>query len=87
MQRPTVVALLVVIGFSAACGKPDTKALQTLACQHVASSIDLQSVSQLDLLRKALGVAPDVDPIGTCQALGVSMGGQATPQTEASGAE
>ena len=83
MQRPTVAALLVVIGFSAGCGKPDTKALQTLACQHVASSIDLQSVSQLDLLRKALGVAPDVDPIGTCRALGVSMGQQSSPRTEA----
>lgn len=87
MQRPTVAALLLAIGCSAGCVKPDTKALQTLACQHVASSIDLQSVSQLDLLRKALGVAPDVDPIGTCRALGVSMGGQTSPQTEASGAE
>lgn len=48
----------------------------------MASTIDVQSVSQLDLLRKALGVAPGVDPIGTCRKLGVNMDGHgsAPPQ-------
>jgi hypothetical protein len=57
----------------AGCGRPDTQALQKLACQQVASTIDLQSVGQLDALRKALGLAPGVDPIGTCRSLGVTM--------------
>ena len=35
------------------------------------NNIDLQSVSQLDALRKALGLAPGVDPIGACRALGI----------------
>jgi hypothetical protein len=30
-------------------------------------------VGQLDALRKALGVAPGVDPIASCRALGVQM--------------
>ncbi|MEB3233802.1 MAG: hypothetical protein VKM98_00100 [Cyanobacteriota bacterium] len=65
-----------------ACGAPDPKALQTLACQQAAQSVDLQSVAQLDLLRKALGLAPDVDPLGACKALGVDMKPKATPAAE-----
>jgi hypothetical protein len=59
----------------ASCTGPDPKALKTLACEQVASSVDLQSVGQLDALRKALGVAPDVDPLQTCRSLGVTMEG------------
>lgn len=57
----------------AGCGRPDGQALQRLACEQVANSIDLQSVAQLDALRKALGVAPGVDPLQTCRDLGVTM--------------
>lgn len=77
------LSLLSAAGLLAACGQPDTRALQKLACQQVASSIDLQSVSQLDLLRKALGVAPEVDPIGTCRQLGVAMDGQGAAASQA----
>jgi hypothetical protein len=82
MRHIAVTAVLVGGGLLAACGKPDTRALQILACQQVASSIDVQSVSQLDLLRKALGVAPGGDPIGTCRALGVAMDGQAQQEQQ-----
>ena len=47
-----------LLALVAGCGRPDGRALQALACQQVANSIDLQSVAQLDALRKALGVAP-----------------------------
>ena len=57
----------------AGCGQADGQALQKLACQHAANSIDLQSVGQVDSLRKALGVAPGIDPLQTCRALGVAM--------------
>jgi hypothetical protein len=81
--RPiAVTAVLIGSGLLAGCGKPDTRALQILACQQVAGSIDGQSVSQLDLLRKALGVAPGVDPIGTCRALGVTMDDQAQQEQQ-----
>ncbi|MCP9849227.1 hypothetical protein [Cyanobium sp. Morenito 9A2] len=69
----TVVALLT------GCGRPDTQALQKLACKQVASSIDLQSVGQLDALRKALGLAPGVDPLQTCRDLGITMEPTAQP--------
>jgi hypothetical protein len=59
---------------------PDGQALKKIACEQVASTIDLQSAGQLDALRKALGVAADVDPIGACRALGVSM--EPKPQGE-----
>jgi hypothetical protein len=57
----------------ASCTGPDPRALHKLACEQVATSVDLQSVGQLDALRKALGVAPDVDPLQTCRDLGVTM--------------
>ena len=76
------MAAASVLGLLSACGAPDTKALHTLACQQAANTVDLQSVAQLDLLRKALGVAPGVDPIGTCKALGVDMNPKnATPES------
>ena len=40
--------------------------------EHVVSTIDLQSVGQIDALRRVLGLAPGVDPIGTCRSLGVT---------------
>jgi hypothetical protein len=73
MNRVLPLAALLAVGLLAGCGRPDGQALQTIACQQVASTIDLQSVGQIDALRKALGLAPGVDPIGTCRALGVTM--------------
>mgnify|MGYP006280770959 CR=1 FL=1 len=75
MRHGPVAIAVAALGLISACSKPDSQALHKLACQQVANSIDLQSVSQLDLLRKALGVAPDVDPIGTCRQLGVTIDG------------
>jgi hypothetical protein len=43
----------------------------------------MQSVSQMDALRKALGLAPDVDPIRACTELGANM----KPGAEAPAAE
>ena len=75
---------LVVSGAAlSGCRPPDTQALKKLACEQVANTIDLQSVAQLDALRKALGLAPGVDPIESCRALGATMGPR--PQGESSG--
>ncbi len=65
------------LGLASGCQAPDGKALHKLACEQAAVSLDLQSVGQMDALRKALGLAPDVDPIGTCRALGVRMDSRA----------
>jgi hypothetical protein len=73
MAKVVAVAACAAVVALAGCGRPDGQALQKLACEQVASSIDLQSVSQLDALRKALGVAPGVDPLQTCRALGVTL--------------
>ena len=56
------------------CGKPDVTALQRIGCEQAAATVDLQSVKQLDALRKALGVAPQVDPVAYCESIGASMG-------------
>lgn len=74
MTRVATVGASLALALLAGCGRPDTQALKKLACEQVASTIDLQSVAQLDALRKALGVAPDVDPIESCRALGATMG-------------
>jgi hypothetical protein len=55
------------------CRPPDTQALKKIACEQAAASLDMQSVSQMDALRKALGLAPDVDPIRACTELGANM--------------
>lgn len=73
-------ACIAILALLAGCVRPDGQALKKIACEQVASTIDLQSAGQLDALRKALGVAPDVDPIGACRALGVSM--EPKPQGE-----
>ncbi len=73
MTRLASLGALLTLGLVAGCGRPDGRALQIIACQQVANTIDLQSVSQMDALRKALGLAPGVDPIGACRELGVTM--------------
>ena len=61
---------LVVSGAAlSGCRPPDTQALKKIACEQAAASLDMQSVSQMDALRKALGLAPDVDPIRACTEL------------------
>ena len=72
---------LVVLGLTSACGRPDGQALKKLACEQMVNNIDLQSVSQLDALRKALGLAPGVDPIGACRSLGIETGAGAGSQS------
>ena len=71
---------LVALGLTSACGRPDGQALKKLACEQMVNNIDLQSVSQLDALRKALGLAPGVDPIGACRSLGIEAGAGASSQ-------
>ena len=74
MTRVATVGACMALAMLTGCGRPDTQALKKLACEQVANSIDLQSVAQLDALRKALGLAPGVDPIESCRALGATMG-------------
>ena len=70
----SALALGLCLAAIGACSAPDGKALKKLACEQAAASLDLQSLAQLDALRKALGVARDVDPILACKALGADMG-------------
>jgi hypothetical protein len=73
MTRLLTLATVAAVGLLSSCGSPDLKALQKIACEQAAASIDLQSIAQMDALRKALGVAPDVDPINYCRSLGAVM--------------
>ncbi len=70
--------MILVTGLVAGCQAPDVPALQKLACEQAATNLNMQSVSQMDALRKALGVAPGVDPISACKALGADMTPQGT---------
>ena len=76
--------LLPLLG---ACGRPDSRGLQALACQQAAASLDMRSVTQLDALRKLLGVAPDVDPLSVCRELGVTLEQPAQPTSPEEPAE
>ncbi len=87
MIRVAPVGACIALALVAGCGRPDTQALKKLACEQVATGIDLQSVVQLDALRRALGLAPGVDPIASCRALGVPMEPQPQPQGTGDGDE
>ena len=78
------VGLGLCLGLVSACQAPDARALHKMACQQAAVSLDLQSIGQMDALRKALGVAPDVDPINHCRSLGAVMEPQVKQNTEES---
>lgn len=83
--NPAVPAAVALLGFSIlGCGQPDTQALKRLACEQAGASLDLQSLAELDALRKALGLAPHVDPIGFCRSIGANMDGTITEPGEAS---
>jgi hypothetical protein len=72
----------------AGCSQPDTVALKRLACEQAGANLDLQSLSQLDALRKALGLARDVDPIGYCRSIGARLEPlQPAPGADSEGAE
>ena len=84
-HRTAVAAACGLLSLSlSGCRAPDTQALQKIACEQAAASLDMESVSQMDMLRKALGVAPDVDPIQACTKLGANMKPSA-PASEAEG--
>ena len=84
MRRPWPL-LASTLALLSGCGPPNTEALKKLACEQAAASLDMQSVAQLDALRKALGVAPGVDPIEQCRSLGAVMnpGAGSSPSSEA----
>lgn len=83
MVRVVPIGASITLGLLAGCGSPDLPALKKLACEKAVNTIDLQSVGQLDALRKALGLAPEVDPIAECRALGVMM--EPKPPTDSQG--
>lgn len=78
---------LLLLPLLGACGRPDSRGLQALACQQAAASLDMRSVTQLDALRKLLGVAPDVDPLSVCRELGVTLEQPAQPTSPEEPAE
>lgn len=83
-SRPWSRSLLITglaLPLLVACGPVDHKALHRIACQQASGSLDMASVSQLDVLRKALGIAPGVDPIRYCRSLGVTL--EPLPSTQA----
>ncbi|MDA0717796.1 MAG: hypothetical protein O2839_06185 [Cyanobacteria bacterium] len=83
MIRSTPVGTCIALVLLAGCALPDTEALKKLTCEQVATNIDLESVAQLDALRKSLGVASGVDPMESCRALGAKM--DKSPRGEGSG--
>lgn len=80
MPRSLPLALASILALLGGCTAPDGRALQKIACEQAAASIDMQSVAQLDALRKALGVAPGVDPVRHCESLGANMKPNATDE-------
>ncbi len=83
-KHPLLTGFVLLI---AGCGQPDPIVLKRLACEQAGANIDLQSLSQLDTLRKALGLAPNVDPIGYCRSIGARLKPASQEDSEAAEGE
>jgi len=82
MGRVGLIALALVAGLT---GCADPNAWKRTACQQASAQLGAATVQQIELLRKALGLAPEVDPVAYCRSIGASMGSPA-PSPSPSGA-
>ena len=69
-----LVALALVAGLA---GCADPNAWKRTACEQASAQLGAATVQQIELLRKALGLAPEVDPVAYCRSIGAAMGGEA----------
>jgi len=78
-----LVALALVAGLA---GCADPNAWKRTACEQASAQLGAATVQQIELLRKALGLAAEVDPVAYCRSIGAAMGSTA-PSPSPSGTE
>ena len=78
----TPLALLGLALLAGLAGCADPNAWKRTACEQAHAQLGQATVQQIELLRKALGLAPEVDPVAYCRSIGAAMGSPAPTQAE-----
>ena len=73
----TPLALLGLALLAGLAGCADPNAWKRTACEQAHAQLGQATVQQIELLRKALGLAPEVDPVAYCRSIGAAMGNAA----------
>ena len=81
--KPLGLVALALLAGLAGCADPN--AWKRTACEQASAQLGAATVQQIELLRKALGLAAEVDPVAYCRSIGASMGSPA-PSPSPSGA-
>lgn len=71
-----VVGLALLVGLA---GCADPQAWKRTACEQAQAQLGEATVQQIELLRKALGLADQVDPVAYCRSIGAAMGSPTAP--------
>ena len=78
----TPLALLGLALLAGLAGCADPNAWKRTACEQAHAQLGQATVQQIELLRKALGLAPEVDPVAYCRSIGAAMGSHAPTPAE-----
>ena len=74
-KPPGLLGLALLLGLGlASCADPN--AWKRTACEQAKAQLGA-TVQQVELLRKALGLAAEVDPVAYCRSIGAAMGSSA----------
>ncbi len=75
-KPPGLLGLALLLGLGlASCADPN--AWKRTACEQAKAQLGEATVQQVELLRKALGLAAEVDPVAYCRSIGAAMGNAA----------
>jgi len=78
--KPLGIAGLALLVGLAGCADPN--AWKRTACDQAQAQLGQATVHQIDELRKALGLAPEADPLTYCRSIGAAMGNPAPTPAE-----
>ncbi len=65
-----LVGLALLVGLA---GCADPNAWKRTACEQAQAQLGAATVHQIEVLRKALGLAAEADPVAYCRSLGAAM--------------
>jgi hypothetical protein len=74
-----LLGLLLVMGVA---GCADPNAWKRTACEQAHAQLGQATVQQIELLRNALGLAAEADPVAYCRSIGAAMGSPAPTPAE-----
>ncbi|MEY4840786.1 MAG: hypothetical protein RLZZ374_1694 [Cyanobacteriota bacterium] len=74
-----LVGLALLVGVA---GCADPNAWKRTACEQAQAQLGAATVQQIEVLRKALGLAAEADPVAYCRSIGAAMGSSSPTPAE-----